>query len=171
VLVYWSIGLHPGAGYFFRFLAFLYLGVLAAEFQALLIAAAIPIFVAALAVCAFLNGFWMCVQGYFIRAANLPRFWYYWAHWIDYETFAFDLLVKNDLRGLTFACQGSIAAGDCNCSFPSSLISKGMCAVSGEDVLEALQINSFSVGLYASILVIILVVYRVLFYTVLRFQM
>jgi hypothetical protein len=46
-----------------------------------------------------------------------------------------------------------------------------MCAVSGEDVLEALQINSFSVGLYASILVIILVVYRVLFYTVLRFQM
>lgn len=122
VLEYWSIGLHSGAGYFFRFLAFLYLGVLAAEFQALLIAAAIPIFVTALAVCAFLNGFWMCVQGCFIRAVSLPRFWYYWAHWIDYETFAFDVLVKNDFTGLIFKCQGIIAEGNCKCSFPSSLV-------------------------------------------------
>ena len=171
VLAYWSIGLHPGAGFFFRFLAFLYLGVLAAEFQALLIAAAIPIFVAALAVCAFLNGFWMCVQGYFIRAVNLPRFWYYWAHWIDYETYAFAILVKNDFRGLVFSCQGSIAAGDCNCSFPSTLIQKGQCAVSGGDVLNALEINGISVSLYASILLVIILVYRVLFYGVLRYQL
>jgi hypothetical protein len=26
--------------------------------------------------------FSQCVQGYFIRATSLPRFWYYWAHWI-----------------------------------------------------------------------------------------
>ncbi|SPO26351.1 related to ATP-binding cassette protein (ABC) transporter [Ustilago trichophora] len=171
VLAYWSIGLHPGADYFFRFLAFLYLGVLAAEFQALLIAAAIPIFVAALAVCAFLNGFWMCVQGYFIRAVNLPKFWYYWAHWIDYETYAFDILVKNDFKGLVFTCQGSVKEGTCNCSFPSSLVQSGMCAVSGEDVLNALQINGISVGLYAGILVVIVLVYRVLFYAVLRYQL
>lgn len=171
ILAYWSIGLHPGAGYFFRFLAFLYLGVLAAEFQALLIAAAIPIFVASLAVCAFLNGFWMCVQGYFIRAVNLPRFWYYWAHFIDYETYAFDILVKNDFQHLTFTCQGSIAQGNCNCSYPSSLISKGMCAVSGLDVLEALGINGISVSLYACILLIIIVVYRVMFYAVLKWQL
>ncbi|SPO26649.1 related to ATP-binding cassette protein (ABC) transporter [Ustilago trichophora] len=171
ILAYWSIGLHPGADCFFRFLAFLYLGVLAAEFQALLIAAAIPIFVAALAVCAFLNGFWMCVQGYFIRAVNLPRFWYYWAHWIDYETYAFDILVKNDLKGLVFTCQGSVQEASCNCSFPSSLVQKGLCAVSGEDVLDALQINGISVGLYAGILVVIVVVYRILFYAVLRYQL
>ncbi|SNX85063.1 related to ATP-binding cassette protein (ABC) transporter [Melanopsichium pennsylvanicum] len=171
VLAYWSIGLHPGAGFFFRFLAFLYLGVLAAEFQALLIAAAIPIFVAALAVCAFLNGFWMCVQGYFIRAVNLPKFWYYWAHWIDYETYAFDILVKNDLKNLVFTCQRSTTQGNCNCSFPSSLIKQGVCAVSGQDVLDALQINRISIGLYASILVIIIAVYRVMFYAVLKYQL
>lgn len=171
VLAYWSIGLHPGAGYFFRFLAFLYLGVLAAEFQALLVAAAIPIFVAALAVCAFLNGFWMCVQGYFIRAVNLPRFWYYWAHWIDYETYAFAILVKNDFKGLIFSCQGSIQAGNCNCSFPSTLIEKGQCAVSGTDVLNALEINGISITLYAFILLIITVVYRVMFYAVLKYQL
>lgn len=26
-----------------------------------------------------------CVGGYFIRAVNLPRFWYYWAHFIDFQ--------------------------------------------------------------------------------------
>jgi len=27
----------------------------------------------------------MCVQGYFIRARSLPRFWYYSFHWMDYQ--------------------------------------------------------------------------------------
>lgn len=26
-----------------------------------------------------------CVGGYFIKAVNLPRFWYFWAHFIDYQ--------------------------------------------------------------------------------------
>lgn len=80
VIIYWSIGLHPGSNHFFKYFSFLYLGVLAAEFQSLLIAAIVPIFVASLAVAAFVNGFWMVVQGYFMR--NLPAFWYYWAHFI-----------------------------------------------------------------------------------------
>lgn len=171
VIAYWSIGLHPGASYFWRWLGMLYLGVVAAEFQALLISAVLPIFVAALAVSAFLNGFWMCVQGYFIRAVNLPRFWYYWAHWIDYETYAFDVLVKNDFKGLIFNCAGSVAEGNCNCSYPSSLIKEGICAVKGEDVLEALDLGGISTGLYAGILVVIVVVYRVLFWVVLRLQL
>jgi len=59
VICYWSIGLHPGANEFFKFLAFLYLAVLAAEFQTLLISAIVPIFIAALAISAFSFGFWM----------------------------------------------------------------------------------------------------------------
>ena len=85
VLCYWSIGLNPGATQFFRFLAILYLAVYTAEAQAAIVAAAVPIFVAALAIASFLNGFWMSVGGYFIRAVNLPRFWYYWAHFIDFQ--------------------------------------------------------------------------------------
>jgi hypothetical protein len=63
VIVYWSVGLRAGAVPFFKFLAYLFVGVYAAETQSLLIAAIIPIFVAALAVAAFVNGFWMAVQG------------------------------------------------------------------------------------------------------------
>lgn len=56
---YWAIGLHSGATAFFRFTLYLFLGVLAAESQSILVAAIVPIFVAALALASFANGFWM----------------------------------------------------------------------------------------------------------------
>jgi ABC-type multidrug transport system permease subunit len=59
ILCYWSIGLNPGAEQFFRFLGILFLAVYTAESQSIVVAAVIPIFVAALAVASFLNGFWM----------------------------------------------------------------------------------------------------------------
>jgi len=164
VISYWAIGLHPGANEFFRFLSFLFIAIYIAEAQSVFVAAAIPIFVAALAIASFLNGLWMCVQGYFIRAVNLPRFWFYSFHWIDYQTFAFELLVKNDFTGLKFPCQ--VINGSCQCSYPSSLI-PGECAVSGQDVLQALNIAGFNIGLYSAILIIMAIVYRLLFYLVL----
>lgn len=56
---YWAIGLHPGGTAFFRFLSFLFLAIYIAEAQSILVASIIPIFVAALAIASFLNGFWM----------------------------------------------------------------------------------------------------------------
>jgi hypothetical protein len=78
--------------------------------KALAVAAVIPNFVGALAGVGFLVGFWMvcnwkqnhrqrnslkifflkCVQGFLVRTPNLPRFWYYWAHWIDYQACPWD---------------------------------------------------------------------------------
>ncbi|KAE8198143.1 hypothetical protein CF328_g3636 [Tilletia controversa] len=148
-----------------RFVAFLFLSVYAAECQALLIAALIPLFVAALAICAFANGFFMSVQGYFLR--TIPTFWRVWAHQIDYETWAFQLLVRNDLSGLVFPCAGEIAARTCQCSFPSSLIAEGQCAVSGEDVIRSLNFSSVSAVQASFILVSIIVVYRLAFWAIL----
>ncbi|TIA92328.1 hypothetical protein E3P99_00624 [Wallemia hederae] len=170
VICYWSIGLHGGASHFFTWMAILYMCILNAEFQSLLIASIFPVFITSLAIAAFVNGFFMCVQGYFIRAVNLPRFWYYWAHWIDYQTFGFAILTKSDLKGLTFDCAGDIASGTCQCSYPSSLVDAGQCAVAGEDVLRELDYDGISITLYAFILLIIMAVYRVLFYIVLRFE-
>jgi len=166
VLCYWSIGLNPGANQFFRFLAILFLAVYAAESQSAVVASIIPIFVAALAIASFCNGFWMCVGGYFIKAVNLPRFWYFWAHFIDYQTYTFDLLVYNDFRGLVFACETG-ADGSCTCSYPSSLISQGRCELAGEDVLNALGIGGINFSLYVAILLVIILVYRAMLYFVL----
>ena len=66
---------------------------------------------------------------------NLPRFWYDWAHFIDFQTYAFDLLVWNDFHGLTLACE-ALDDGSCFCDYPSSLIARGQCALAGEDVLD-----------------------------------
>jgi ABC-type multidrug transport system permease subunit len=126
VIAYFAIGLHPGGVYFLRWLSFLYPRVLAAETQSLLTAAIVPIFVAALALAAFLNGFWMCTQDYFISTSSLPRFWYYWAHFINYETYAFALLVRTELVALQFPCDNN-----CQCSYPSNT-----CSVSGSPVAE-----------------------------------
>jgi ABC-type multidrug transport system ATPase subunit/ABC-type multidrug transport system permease subunit len=143
IISYWSIGLHPGAAHFFQWTAFLYLGVLAAEMQSLLIAAILPIFVAALAIAAFLNGFWMTTQGYFIRTDNPPRFWYYWAHFINYETYALGLLARVDLQGLRFRC---ITPGQC--TFPSDSGS----FVTGDRVVSYLQFDFLSFGSQVGIL-------------------
>jgi hypothetical protein len=57
-------GLNDDASAVFRYIGFLFLSIYVAESQVLVVAALLPIFVAALAVSAFLNGFWMSVGGY-----------------------------------------------------------------------------------------------------------
>ncbi|KAJ3510930.1 hypothetical protein NLJ89_g4395 [Agrocybe chaxingu] len=165
VICYWAIGLHSGAVPFFRFLAFLFLSILAAESQALVVASLLPIFVAALAISAFLNGFWMSVGGYFMRARSLPRFWYYSFHFMDYQKYAFELLTNSDLRGLTFKCS-TIVNDQCICAYPTS--TPASCTVSGADVLDYLDIGGISYGRWAAILTCVTVIYRIALYFALK---
>ncbi|TFK66951.1 P-loop containing nucleoside triphosphate hydrolase protein [Pluteus cervinus] len=158
VVCYWAIGLHNGAVPFFRFLAFLYLAIVAAESQVVVIAALIPIFVAALAISAFMNGFWMSVGGYFIKAESLPRFWYFSFHNLDYQRFSFELISKSDLDGLVFKCN-NIINGSCFCAYPSS--TPELCTVSGDDVLKYLKIDGTSYSKWSAIMVGIIVIYRI----------
>ncbi|KAJ6488885.1 P-loop containing nucleoside triphosphate hydrolase protein [Mycena sanguinolenta] len=164
LISYWAIGLHTGAAAFFRFLAFLYLAILAAESQILVIASLLPIFVAALAIGAFANGFWMSVGGYFIKARSLPRFWFYSFHYMDYQRYAFELLSNSDLRGLTFTCEQ--INGSCVCAYPSS--TPDTCTVSGQDVLDYLEIGSISYGKWAAILLSITIIFRIALYFTLK---
>ncbi|KAJ7455553.1 P-loop containing nucleoside triphosphate hydrolase protein [Mycena latifolia] len=167
LISYWAIGLHPGGGAFFRFLAFLYLAILAAESQMLIIASLLPIFVAALAIGAFVNGFWMSVGGYFIKARSLPRFWYYSFHYMDYQRYAFELLTNSDFRGLSFKCV-TVVNGSCVCAYPSS--TPETCTVSGADVLNYLDIGYISYGKWATIVIAITLIYRIALYFALRLR-
>ncbi|KIJ49523.1 hypothetical protein M422DRAFT_27888 [Sphaerobolus stellatus SS14] len=165
VICYWAIGLHAGGAPFFRFLAFLFLAILVAEAQVLVIAALVPIFVASLAIGAFMNGFWMSVGGYFIKARSLPRFWFFSFHYMDYQRYAFELITNSDLRGLTFKCN-TIVHGMCNCAYPTS--TPETCTVSGDDILSYLEIDSISYGKWSAILVCIFIIYRITLYVTLR---
>ncbi|CAD6962225.1 unnamed protein product [Tilletia controversa] len=148
VVAYWSIGLRPEAGAFFRFVAFLFLSVYAAECQALLIAALVPLFVAALAISAFANGFFMSVQGVSIIPLQ-------------------ELKSVLDVAGLVFPCTGDIAARTCQCTFPSSLIAEGQCAVSGEDIIRSLNFSNVSTVKASFIIAAIILVYRLVFWAIL----
>ncbi|KAJ7477969.1 P-loop containing nucleoside triphosphate hydrolase protein [Mycena galericulata] len=165
LISYWAIGLHPGGVPFFRFLAFLYLAIVAAESQVQIIASLMPIFVAALAIGAFANGFWMSVGGYFIKARSLPRFWFYSFHYMDYQRYSFELLVNSDFRGLTFKCITNLN-GSCVCAYPSS--TPETCTVSGADVLEYLEIGDISYGKWAAVVVGIILIYRIGLYFALK---
>ncbi|GAA6011592.1 hypothetical protein JCM11491_004698 [Sporobolomyces phaffii] len=166
LIIYWSIGMNPGATHFFRFLVYLFLALYTAESQSLLVAAIFPLFVAALAIASFANGLWMCNMGYFIRTTSLPRFWFYLVHWIDYQTYSFNLLVKNDFAGRVLECP--IVAGACSCPIPSSL-TPAQCALAGDDVVRNLNISG-SEGMSVGLLILICVVFRVLFYVGLRLR-
>ncbi|KAJ6600331.1 P-loop containing nucleoside triphosphate hydrolase protein [Mycena vulgaris] len=167
LISYWAIGLHPGGAAFFRFLAFLYLAILAAESQMLIIASLLPIFVAALAIGAFVNGFWMSVGGYFIKARSLPRFWYYSFHYMDYQRYAFELLTNSDFRGLSFKCV-TLVDGACVCAYPSS--TPETCTVSGADVLDYLDIGTIPYGGWAAIVISITIIYRIALYFALKMR-
>jgi len=167
VICYWAIGLHHGATAFFRFLGFLFLALLVAETQALIVASLLPIFVASLAISAFLNGFWMSVGGYFIKARSLPRFWFFSFHYMDFQKYAFELLTNSDFRGLSFQCH-PLESGQCICAYPSS--TPQTCTVSGEDVLNYLDVGAISYPKWTGILVSIAVIYRVILYLSLKLR-
>ncbi|KAF9000113.1 P-loop containing nucleoside triphosphate hydrolase protein [Cyathus striatus] len=165
LICYWAIGLHHGAVPFFRFLAFLFLAILTAESQVLVIASLLPIFVAALAIGAFMNGFWMSVGGYFIKARSLPRFWFFSFHYMDYQKYAFELLTNSDFSGLTFKCD-TIVNNACVCAYPSS--TPASCTVSGSDVLGYLDVAGISYGKWSAIIVCINIIYRIALYFALK---
>lgn len=94
----------------------------------------------------------------------------------------------NDFQGITLGC-ATLADGSCFCDYPSSLIAQGQCALAGDDVLQvnvfspplyslsviahratllqALGIRGISFKLYAVILLLITLIYRVMLYIVL----
>ncbi|KAK0453564.1 P-loop containing nucleoside triphosphate hydrolase protein [Armillaria borealis] len=155
LICYWAVGLHSGGNAFFRFLAFLLLAITAAESQVLVVAAILPVFVAALAI------------GSFIKSRSLPRFWYYSFHYMDYQRYAFELITNSDLRGLTFQCEKT-SSGSCTCAYPSS--TPDSCTVSGDDVLDYLDIRGISYASWVGIMVSIIVIYRIALYYALRLR-
>ncbi|CAG8685890.1 4373_t:CDS:1, partial [Dentiscutata heterogama] len=103
VVAYPMIGLHNNFSNALLFCFYLFLALIVAESMVVFISAIIPIFVAALTLVAFANGFFMVVEGYFVRRSKIPKAWK-WAHYIDYQKWAFEGIIQNDFIGLTFNC-------------------------------------------------------------------
>ncbi|KAL2915623.1 hypothetical protein HK105_204808 [Polyrhizophydium stewartii] len=189
LIAYWLMGFQGDAGRFFVFVGYLFLALLVAEAQVIFISVAIPIFVAALAITAFLNGLWMVVQGFFVQRMNLPGFWRYSFHYIDFQKYAFEILVKNEFsENMWFQCQrvGAVAPGGstaanataaitnaavqnpaCFCIFPSTRSTDG-CSFNGLDIIDYYGYGEVNYGAWAGLMIAILVAFKIGTYLILR---
>ena len=69
------------------FVVWLFLDLIAAEALVVLVSVIFPVFIIALAVTAFANGLWMCVDGFLVPMDILNPFWKYVFHYIDYQAY------------------------------------------------------------------------------------
>lgn len=168
VAYYW-IGLNPALNQFLTYLTFLFLALYVAESMVVFVSTLIPIFVAALTIASFMNGFFMIVQGYFVQKKNIPSAWL-WGHYIDYQKYAFEAMVYNDFTGLNFTCDAPAAPGNpCFCLFPNPDGPDG-CSFSGDVVLEHYGYSNVHKAVWAAALINMILAYRIGTYIILRMR-
>jgi ABC-type multidrug transport system permease subunit len=111
-------------------------------------------------------GLWMVVQGYFVQKKNLPAFWRYSFHLIDFQKYGFEGLVRNEFLGKTFQCDR--VQNGCFCVVPSSAPSS--CTFSGQDVLKFMDYEDINDGLWIGIMIAIFFVFKLGTYLVLKWR-
>jgi hypothetical protein len=167
VVQYWLSNFRPNAGAFWTFVLWLFLDLVTAESLVVLVSSIFPIFVVALAVTAFANGLWMCVDGFLVPMDTLNPFWKYVFHYIDYQAYVFQGMMVNEFAHRTYDCAQNLD-GSYQCMYPSALNSEGK--ISGISVLQQFGINPNIQGARIGIAIGIIAVYRLLGYLALRLR-
>ncbi|KAH6679566.1 putative ABC transporter [Halenospora varia] len=153
VIAYWLSGFNPSAQAFFMWIMWLFLDLVAAESLVVLISSIFPNFVVALALTAFANGLWMCVDGFMISPQILNVFWRYVFHYIDYQSYVFQGMMVNEFAERNYSC-----GSKCECMYQSELAP--MCMIKGTAVLDQYGYKAGKTGLWVGILLAIVLGYR-----------
>jgi len=164
VITYWLISFQPTAGAFWLWVFWLFLDLVAAESLVVLVSSVFPVFVVALAITAFANGLWMCVDGFLVPLTTLNVFWKYMFHYIDYQAYVFQGMLVNEFQDRTYDCAGSAKTGY-HCMYDSDLASTGK--IRGTAILEAFNYRTGLEGTWIGIMIGIIAGYRILGYLVL----
>ncbi len=155
----------------------LFIDLVAAESLVVLVSSIFPVFVIALAITAFANGLWMCVDGFLVPMDILNPFWKYVFHYIDYQAYVsraivdragsqilsdsvqvFQGMMVNEFKDRTYACQ-QLPSGSYHCMYPSPLNVEGK--IPGTAVLDYLHIGR-SQKVWVAYSIAIILCYRLL---------
>ncbi|KAL2051270.1 hypothetical protein ABVK25_008519 [Lepraria finkii] len=139
IVEYWLTNFHPTAHSFWMWVLWLFLDLVAAESLVVLVSSIFPVFVVALALTAFANGLWMCVDGFLVPMTTLNVFWKYVFHYIDYQAYVFQGMMVNEFKDRVYDCAGN-AYGRYHCMYESDLASVGK--IRGTAVLEAFNYHT-----------------------------
>ncbi|KAG9228508.1 putative ATP-binding cassette transporter [Amylocarpus encephaloides] len=164
IVVYFLINFRPTFSAFMMFVMWLFLDLVAAEALIVLVSSIFPIFVVSLAVAAFANGLWMCVDGFLVPMATLNVFWKYVFHYIDYQAYVFQGMLVNEFQSRVFDCAGDAQAGY-QCMYSSDLAPVGK--IRGTAILDAFHYNTGQESQWVGIMLAIILGYRILGYLVL----
>ncbi len=164
VITYWLSSFEPTAGSFWLWVLWLFLDLVAAESLVVLVSSIFPVFVVALAITAFANGLWMCVDGFLVPLTTLNVFWKYVFHYIDYQAYVFQGMLVNEFQNRTYNCAGSAEKG-WQCMYDSDLASVGK--IRGTAILEAFNYQTGLEGTWIGIMIGIIAGYRILGWLVL----
>lgn len=164
VVTYWLTSFQPTAGAFWLWVLWLFLDLVAAESLVVLVSSIFPVFVIALAITAFANGLWMCVDGFLVPLTTLNVFWKYVFHYIDYQAYVFQGMLVNEFQNRTYDCAGSAKSG-WQCMYDSDLASVGK--IRGTAILEAFNYRTGLEGTWIGIMIGIIAGYRILGWLVL----
>ncbi|OAQ95807.1 hypothetical protein LLEC1_01684 [Akanthomyces lecanii] len=164
VVEYWLSNFRPSGSAFFTWVMWLFLDLVAAESLVVLVSSIFDIFVVALAVTAFANGLWMCVDGFLVPMNILNVFWKYVFHYIDYQAYVFQGMMVNEFKDREYRC-AETPSGQYQCQYPSDLNAEGK--IRGTDVLRQFSIETGLEGTWIGIMIGIIAGYRSLAYLVL----
>lgn len=159
IVSYWLGNFNSSGTAFMRWVLYLYLDLLAAEGLVVLVSSVAPIFVVALAVTAFANGLWMCVNGFMLQVQTLNVFYRYVFHYIDYQAYVFQLMMVNEFEDRTYKCS-RLPDGSSYCMYPP--IEPGGNELSGREVLKSFGYPSGREGKWIGFLILIIFGYRIL---------
>ena len=162
IIAYWLVNLWPTSEGFWIFVAFLFLDLLAAESLVVLVSSIVPNFVLSLALVAFANGLWMCVNGFLVPETVLNIFWRSWVTKIDYQNWVFRAMMWNEFHLQEFKC-----ARPGECAFPPG--PDGV-TIPGTSVLKFYGYSSGTLGAYAGYILAITFAYRALAWIVLSMR-
>ena len=164
VVEYFLSNFQPNFNAFMMWVLWLFLDLVAAESLIVLVSSVFPVFVVSLAVAAFANGLWMCVDGFLVPMSTLNVFWKYVFHYIDYQAYVFQGMLVNDFGNRVFDCAGNAQTGY-QCMYQSDLAPVGK--IRGTAVLEAFNYYTGLEAEWVGIMVGIIAGYRILGYLVL----
>lgn len=154
-IVYWLVGFQADAVKFIIFTVFMVLCSLSATSIALFISAVCRTTTLAVSVLPMALEVARLFGGYFLSPANLPSY-FSWLDALSYAKYTYVGVALNELTDLTLSCTDAQrnAAGECP---------------SGQATITTLGLDSLSVSVCASILVAMVVVFRVGAYLAIRF--
>ncbi|CAH1414178.1 unnamed protein product [Lactuca virosa] len=160
----------------FHFWVILYSSLITTNAYVMLVSALVPSYITGYAVVIATTALFFLTCGFFLKASHIPPYWI-WLHYISAIKYPFEALLVNEFQGsrcytgnfseLSPGPLGEVKISQAHKNDPTK---QGLdCLLIGEDVLKSMDIKLENVWYDIGILLAWGVLYRLLFYVVLRF--